>query len=499
MERARFTSTVSAVVRLFVVSLVVASCRDAAAPKALAPIAPTTDEVDGEIGIQSNQWLTLPSLSSIRAGHAAVKFNSCIWSIGGDSAYGIRASRGVEQYCPSTDPSRWTAGPPLPEARTSFAGVGVIGKKIYVAGGLDGTGHSRSTMYVYDATRGWSLEPEPLPALACGGGGGAVVNGKLYVYALAAVVDSNNPDPIGCHPDSWIFAVYDPAKAAPPRWRLLPLPSGGPWNGDRCDHSVTSVGAIVYLVGGSSLCDRFQMVGVEAFNTTTGQWLPFTPGRASPPHQGGDRQTAIGLNGRLFLLGGYNGHQIWWPPYTEVHVYDAVTDSWDQLRSMQYPYRLYAAAAALGTRITLVGGETSSVEQLNVPAGCDVHEPDGTVAKASPWELRTFMDNTFRFPYLMSQAHICAAGDVDYFAPLPLDNDGETSFHVEMTPPAGKDYQLELLTLNGKTVVAKSARVGSLKETVLYPNNGGPGYLIRVKSQGGSFDKMHPYRLEVVP
>jgi hypothetical protein len=65
--------------------------------------------------------------------------------------------------------------------------------------------------------------------------------------------------------------------------------------------------------------------------------------------------------------------------------------------------------------------------------------------------------------------------------------------------PSGKDYQLELLSADGKTVIAKSARPGSVPESVLYAPTYGPAYLIRVKTQGGSFDKLRPYRLEVLP
>jgi hypothetical protein len=307
-----------------------------------------------------------------------------------------------------------------------------------------------------------------------------------------------------------VFAVYDPAKASPPRWRVLPIEPpqfGGTTPPLRCDHAIASVGTMIYLVGGAEYCEAAQSIlGVAAFNTVTEQWLP--DGQVPTPNEGRHAVAALGLNGRLFAFGGFNGY-VWYGTGLEAMVYDPATNAWDQLRPL-ITSGVGAGVAALGTRITLVGGGgqfpnytgwptgTTHVTQLNVPSGCDVHEPDGAVATANPWTLRTNTDDELQFPYRMTQARICASADVDLFVVNPYIYTG-AAFHIEMTPPAGRNYQLQLLTPNGQTVVATSANPGSQTESVLYPPNVGPGYIVRVKTQGGSFDKNNPYLLEVVP
>jgi hypothetical protein len=482
--------------------VVLAGCQDAAAPRPAIP-APTADEVavDDPIGIQSNPWVSLPRLATTRSHLAAVRLQGCIWSLGGEDG-AFTPTEVVERYCPEVDPSQWTPGPSLPEPLSRFAGVGVIAQKIYVAGGVDTTANARNSLYIYDPGTGWTLSPEPMPfALACGGG--TVVGGKFYVYASRPQDDPETGSRCIPHVDQ-VFAVYDPAKVAPPRWTLLPP---DPVTFFRCDHGVASIGTLVYLVEGTEQCEGgpsgLVLGSVAAFNTATGQWLPASS--VPPvPVDGGPAGlygvTALELSGRLFVFGG-NNQALDRQFSRDVSVYEPATNTWDQLRPM-LSFREHAAvAASSSTRVTVIGGQRfvgaplDSVERLNIPAGCDVHEPDATLPLANPWRITVGPDFDPHFAITMTQARVCSAGDVDLFT---ISNPLQNSFNIQMTPPTGRNYQLELLDATATTVLATSALPGSATETVAMPPTGS-NFVLRVKSQNGSFDKVRPYRMGLTP
>ncbi len=476
-------------------------CRDASNPTLPLPQTPsvvaTRSDEGGDVGTASNFWMPLPSLALARAEPAVVTFGSCIWAIGGQPA-GSRSIDMVERYCPSVANS-WTPGPVLPELLSRFAGVGVIGNKIFVAGGVDTTGHLRNSLYTYTVSHGWRLSAEPLP-FAMGCGAGAVSGGKLYVYGWKPIGNVEDPAYGDCYYNyEPVFAVYDPSKSAPPRWRVLPAEPPQP-AGDvyRCHHSLASIGSIVYAVGGTtSYCTANYppFAALAAFNTTTGQWLPF--GQVSSPDEGRIGQTAVAANNRLFAIGGFNGYIDWFPG-AQIMAYEPSVNAWDPLRDMPSS-KTFAGAAVLSTNIVVAGGgglfgESAEALQLNVPTGCDVHEPDGTVAKANPFPLHSDIDGHLLPPYTMSLARICGANDVDYF--LVLNSAVSGTAQVVLTPPAGRDYQLELLNAAGTRVLASSSKPGAVPETVPLPITGRQ-YLLRVRSQNGSYDQQRPYTLQV--
>ena len=159
---------------------VVSGCQDASSPAANVLVASSStakqEFPDDGVSIASNSWRALPSLVTPRLGHAAVSLGGCVWAIGGRGGVSIHSS--VERYCPSIDATRWSAAAPLPEARTDFAGVGVIATRIYAAGGRDASGGARRSLFVYSAATGWSVSSDSLPfPMACGGGG--AVYGRL--------------------------------------------------------------------------------------------------------------------------------------------------------------------------------------------------------------------------------------------------------------------------------------------------------------------------------
>ena len=464
---------------------VVSGCQDASSPAANVLVASSStakqEFPDDGVSIASNSWRALPSLITPRTGHAAVSLGGCVWAIGGAGGGSVHSS--VERYCPSIDATRWSAAAPLPEARTDFAGVGVIATRIYAAGGRDASGGARRSLFVYSAATGWSVSSDSLPfPMACGGGG-AVVGGKLYVYA-GDTLPAGGPCDV-----SHDLMVYDPAKSAAPRWTLLPArPTDARWT---CYFAMAAVSSIIHLVGGTP-CYFELPTGVQySYNTSSAQWVP------APKLPWIIWPAALSIKGRLLIFGGYDGYGLYDITY-ETWSYDPATAAAEALSPMRIG-RTSHAAAALGNKIVIVGGfdetfggETGKAEQLTIVTGCDIHEPDATRATANAWRM---FDEQLISIQPFTQAKICSTTDVDNFR---LVYSGLlTNFGIRMSPPAGKDFELLLLDQTG-TIVDRSSLVGSVPETVRVPYNY-DGYFVRVRSQDGTFSASAPYRLEVVP
>ncbi|MDP1859504.1 MAG: kelch repeat-containing protein [Gemmatimonadaceae bacterium] len=462
---------------------VVSGCQDASSPAAnvLAASSSTAKQEfpDDGVSIASNSWMALPSLVTPRMGHAAVSFGGCVWAIGGRGGGSVHSS--VERYCPSIDATRWSAAAPLPEARADFAGVGVIANRIYAAGGMDASGGPRRSLFFYSAATGWSVSSDSLPfPMACGGGG-AVVGGKLYVYA-GDTIPAGTPCDVG-----HTLMVYDPAKSAPPRWTILPAPpADASW---QCFFAMAAVRNFLHFVGGYG-CNWIDPTVLQySYNTSTAQWVP------APKLPVTIWPAALAISGRLLIFGGHDAAGLYDTTY-ETWSYDPATAAAEALSPMRIG-RTSHAAAALGNKIVIVGGfetaggETGKAEQLTIVTGCDIHEPDATRATANAWRM---FDELFIIePF--TQAKICSTTDVDNFR---LVYSGLLiNFGIRMSPPAGKDYELLLLDPTGK-VVERSSLVGSVPETVSVPYNY-DGYFVRVRSQDGTFSASAPYRLEVVP
>ena len=138
----------------------------------------------------------------------------------------------VDSYDPATD--TWTARGPVPTERWGAA-YGVIGGKIYVAGGLAPDRTLIDTLEAYDpATDTWtSLKRMPS---AMEGPAGAVVDGKLYVIGGSTA---------SSHSSFAIFSqvyIYDPAADA---WSAGPTMTTA-----RYEAAVTVQGQTIFLAGG---------------------------------------------------------------------------------------------------------------------------------------------------------------------------------------------------------------------------------------------------------
>lgn len=474
--------------------IIIGGCQDLSAPEAStigAGWSLSQGEIsDQELSLASNPSVSLPSIAIPRYGHAAVSLGSCVWVIGGtDNRINSTPFNSVERYCPTIDATRWSAAISLPEGRSDFAGAGVISNKIYAAGGIDASGLATRSLYVYSAATGWTVSPDSLPMPMACGGGGAVIAGKLWVFA-------GELDPYGaqtCMTSSQRIAVYDPAKPTPPRWRLLPATPPAD-ESNLCNYSTAALGSTLYFVGGGDCAfPGFASNRKYAFNTATKQWVSNLGFRSAA------FPAAIALSNRILSFGGTDYGSNLALHSAQTWSYDPASASLDELSLMQST-RNDAGVAALGTTVVIVGGTSSwfgqavgTAEQVTIVTGCDIHEPDATKANASRWLPPVDGDGYWVPGASLRQAKICSASDVDNFS---LNNMGIAP-HFQMTPPSGKDYELLLLDANGK-VLQRSAQVGSVAETVQLPA-GYPGqFFLRVRSQNGSFSTSLPYVLELI-
>jgi N-acetylneuraminic acid mutarotase len=70
--------------------------------------------------------------------------------------------------------------------------------------------------------------------------------------------------------------------------------------------------------------------------------------------------TAVGLNGKLYVIGGYNGID----PVTTVEMYDPATNRWRTVSGMPTE-RWSPGAGAIGGKVYAVGGGGSVTQAIN--------------------------------------------------------------------------------------------------------------------------------------
>jgi non-specific serine/threonine protein kinase len=206
----------------------------------------------------------------------AAAYRGDLYVMGGyASATGLdREIAGLFRYRPSRD--RWSRLPNAPTRRAAHA-MGVIGDKLYVAGGARG-GRPLRSVAIYDfRRRRWSTGPRMHFArehLA-----GAVAGGFFYVLAGRAAGEGN-------------FAVaerYDPRRR---RWQRLPemsKPRGG--------IAAAAVGRRVVVFGGEEGAGTIG--SVELYDPARRRWSDL-PDMLTPRHGLG----GVSLGRRVFAIEG---------------------------------------------------------------------------------------------------------------------------------------------------------------------------------------------------
>jgi N-acetylneuraminic acid mutarotase len=266
----------------------------------------------------------------------------------------------------------WTSGTAMPTARMG-AGYGVVGTKIYVAGGINSAGKYVSETDIYDAkTNTWVTTGAPIPTPTWVGAS-AVVNGILYMFGGATATALTTT----------IVQAYNPAMNKWSTPTMMPAPA-------RNSVTAVAVGAHIYLIGGydgsriatvqrytpatnSWKTEASLLIGKsetqlgayktsiiaagglennsvytnenEGYTTTTNMWKPLHAGLVG---QGGCTAT---INGVLYVAGGNNGGTA----LDALQAYNITTATWSSLANMPQPVTL-AAGGAVGGKLYCIGG-----------------------------------------------------------------------------------------------------------------------------------------------
>ena len=302
-----------------------AACSNPEAPAPAAPTPPVTE---------ATRWGRKADLLEANSEMSVAEVDGQIYVLGGYPSTRISTTV-VQVYDPATD--QWRRSAPLPVALNHTMSASVSGV-VYVIGGqteAGGDGPFVNTVYAFDPRRGSWVTRAPMPT-ARGGGGAAVVNGRIYVAG-------------GRPPRGNDFAVYDPATD---RWEILPiLPT------QRNHIGVVSVGSKVFVFGGrvGAGFETPTLDKVEVYDVATGSWSTTTP--MLKPRGG---VNAIVANGYVHVFGGEGNTQAANGVFPDHDVFDPVRNAWIHLPDMPTPVHGVTGAAFLNGLIHLPGGGTSS-------------------------------------------------------------------------------------------------------------------------------------------
>jgi N-acetylneuraminic acid mutarotase len=224
--------------------------------------------------IARNRWTRVRDMPVGLNHPAATAHGGFVYVVGGYTADGALAAEtgAFLRYDPARD--RWARMPPMPTPRAALA-VGVIGDRLYAAGGATGAGAVLKRLEVFDfATRRWRRGADmavPREHVA-----GAVSQGAFYV--------------LGGRPgDLKVTERYVPARRA---WERLPDMRTG-----RSGIAAATVGRRVVVFGGETTAGTIRPV--EAFDPRTRRWSDL-PGMRTPRHGLG----GAALGQRVFALEG---------------------------------------------------------------------------------------------------------------------------------------------------------------------------------------------------
>ncbi len=252
-----------------------------------APSGATTDIVE-RYDLRRDRWTRVAPIPQAVNHAAAVAYRGALYVVGGYTAASGLAGEtaALWRYDPGAD--RWTRLPDAPTPRAALV-AGVIGDRLYVAGGARG-GAALKTLDIYDfARRSWSAGP-PM-AVAREHLAGAVLGGAFYALAGRTAGRGN-------------FKVVERYVPARGRWERVPS-----MRKRRGGIAAAVVSGRIVVVGGEEAAGTIGEV--EAFQPAGRQWR-YLPRLPTPRHGLG----AVSFGGSIFVLEG--------GPQPGLHYSDAV-------------------------------------------------------------------------------------------------------------------------------------------------------------------------------
>ncbi|XP_075454290.1 kelch-like protein 31 [Ascaphus truei] len=232
-----------------------------------------------------NGWKRLAELPAKSFNQCVTVMDGFLYIAGGEDQNDARnqAKHAVSNFC-RYDPrfNTWIHLANMTQKRTHFS-LNVFNGLLYTIGGRNSEGCLASVECYVPSTNQWQMKA-PLEVARCCHAS-SVIDGRLLVsggYINNAYSRS--------------VCMYDPSTDSWQDKSSLSTPRG--W------HCSVSFGDRVYVMGGSQLGgrgERVDVLPVECYNPHTGQW-----GYAAPLQNGVSTAGASTLNGKIYLVGGWN-------------------------------------------------------------------------------------------------------------------------------------------------------------------------------------------------
>jgi N-acetylneuraminic acid mutarotase len=265
----------------------------------------------------------------------------------------------VAGSCLPCKPGTWQDLAPIPlSARQEHTTVALSSSTIAILGGIipdeEALALTTDIMQLYDISADTWTSAASMP-LPLNHANAAVVDGKLYLLGGLAVDTDGAWRAV---PDSW---VYYPDED---RWEsIVPMPNGT----ERGSAAMGVHGSTIYLAGGMTILDvpnggyQNSITTVLAYDTVRGTWTTFS----EQLPEGRDHAGGAVVGSTLYVLGGRH--------FGQENVRDTVftldlDDShaeWQTSSARMPTARGGVAAATVGPRVFIFGGEGSTVEGSN--------------------------------------------------------------------------------------------------------------------------------------
>jgi len=238
------------------------------------------------------------------------------------SAYALQAQTPV-----SVAPNSWALGAPMPTARMG-AFTGVIGTKIYVAGGETATAII-GINEIYDTTSNTWSTGASMPT-ARWVGGSAVVNNVLYTMGGLA----------SAGPSSAVEA-YDPSTNTWSTKASMPVAQDSMY--------AIAYGGLIYLVGGYTPANG-RLASLLSYNPANNSWATLAPLKV------GKSLPALAAIGTMIIsAGGLANSGV----TTDNEAYNVASNSWTTLAPLPTP-REGACFDVVGSKLYIAGGDPAN-------------------------------------------------------------------------------------------------------------------------------------------
>jgi glucose/arabinose dehydrogenase/N-acetylneuraminic acid mutarotase len=232
----------------------------------------------------TDSWSTGPNLPGPAVENPAVtELDGKLYAFGGSAKAFSGAVTNAAVFDPAT--STWQTLAPMPTARGGAAAEAINGK-IYVVGGMDGSGASLASVAVYDpATNTWSTAA-PMSTRR-DNPGSAVLGGKLYVFGGR----TRNADGTASPSRLATVEMYDPATNT---WTArASMPTA------RRTMVVGTINGRAQVMGGERGSNNTTFPQNEEYDPTTDTWRTLEP--MVTPRHGAAGGT---INGVVYVAGG---------------------------------------------------------------------------------------------------------------------------------------------------------------------------------------------------